>query len=235
MENNFKMYDGAKTVNCEIADDVTIGQDSFICNSILGRHVQINRRNIIDGVSIGRYSYTGANTILKSAVIGDFCSLSWNISATGNRHDYLKLSAHPFSQLASFGFVEENEEHEKRIIHIGNDVWIGANACIMPGVNVGDGAVIGAGAIVTKDVPSFAVVAGSPARVIKYRFSDEWIASLLQSKWWDWSEQLLKKHIGLFRNQVNERTIKMLLEISGGGYGVVPYSSHLPCITAIAA
>ena len=231
---NVKMYDGARAVNCAIGDNVTIGEDSFISNSRLERHVQINRRNIIDGVTIGQYSYTGANTTLKSATVGTFCSLSWNISATGNYHDCLKLTAHPIAQLVSFGFVDESEEHDKRIIHIGNDVWIGANACIMPGVTVGDGAVIGAGAIVTKDVPPFAVVAGNPAKVIKYRFSDEQITALLKVRWWDWSEKLFKKHIGLFKDQVNDKTIRILLVISGG-YRLVPFSHNLPCVTAIAA
>ena len=80
MEKNVKLYDGAKAVNCEINDEVVIGQDSFVSHSKLGYHVQINRRNIIEGVIIGRYSYTGANIILKTAEIGNFCSLSWNIS-----------------------------------------------------------------------------------------------------------------------------------------------------------
>ena len=214
--NNLKMYDGAKIVECEIDEDVTIGQDSFVTHSKLGCHVQINRRNIIDGVAIGRYSYTGANTILKTAEIENFCSLSWNISATGNRHDYLKLTAHPIAQLSSFGLVEENEPHEKRIIRIGSDVWIGANACIMPGVQIGDGAVIGAGAIVTKSVPPFAVVVGNPARIIKYRFSETQIDDLLRIRWWDWPEERLKENISLFKNQLNNESIRILLEISGG-------------------
>ena len=217
MGKNLKLYDGAKTIDCEIDDDVVIGQDSFVSHSKLGYHVQINRRNIIEGVTIGRYSYTGANTILKTAEIGNFCSLSWNISATGNRHDYLKLTAHPVSQLTSFGIVDENGPHEKRKIIIGNDVWIGANACIMPGVKIGDGAVIGAGAIVTKDIPPFAVAAGNPARIIKYRFSDEQISDLMAIKWWNWSDEKLRENIGLFKTQVDNEIIRKLLEISGGG------------------
>lgn len=204
MEKNLKLYDGAKTIDCEIDEEVVIGQNSFVSHSKISYHVQINRRNIIESVAIGRYSYTGANTILKAAEIGSFCSFSWNISATGNRHDYLRLTAHPVAQLTSFGIVDENEPHEKRIIKIGNDVWIGANACVMPGVKIGDGAVIGAGAIVTKDIPPFAVAVGNPARVIRYRFSDEQIADLMNIKWWDWSEEKLKKNVKLFKTQVDK-------------------------------
>lgn len=217
MEKNLKLYDGAKIIDCEIDDEVVIGQDSFVSHSKLGYHVQINRRNIIEGVSVGRFSYTGANTVLKTAEIGNFCSLSWNISATGNRHDYRKLTAHPVAQLSSFGIAEEDEPHENRKIVIGNDVWIGANACIMPGVKIGDGSVIGAGAIVTKDVPPFAVVAGNPARILKYRFSDAQITDLMDIKWWDWSEEKLRENIELFKIQIDNEIIRKLLEISGGG------------------
>lgn len=80
---------------------------------------------------------------------------------------------------------------------IGNDVWIGANAIILQGVTIGDGAIIAAGAVVTKDVPPYAIVGGVPAKVIKYRFSDEVILKLLQIKWWDkpeeWIIQKLEK------------------------------------------
>ena len=74
---------------------------------------------------------------------------------------------------------------------IGNDVWVGANAIIISGVKIGDGAVIGAGAVVTKDVPPYAIVGGVPAKIIKYRFPKDKIDALLKIKWWDWSDKLI--------------------------------------------
>ncbi|WP_318011557.1 CatB-related O-acetyltransferase [Mesorhizobium sp. CO1-1-9] len=75
---------------------------------------------------------------------------------------------------------------------IGNDVWIGLRAVIMPGITIGDGAIIGAGSIVTKDVAPYAIVAGNPARLLRYRFTDDQIASLLAIRWWDWNDDRLE-------------------------------------------
>ena len=83
-----------------------------------------------------------------------------------------------------YGFCELTAA--KGAVSIGNACWIGDNVIILPAVTVGDGAVIGAGSIVTKDVPPFAVVAGNPARLLKYRFSPGIIAQLLEIRWWDW-------------------------------------------------
>ncbi|MNI40841.1 Chloramphenicol acetyltransferase [compost metagenome] len=85
-------------------------------------------------------------------------------------------------------------------IVIGNDVWIGANAVILPGVTLGDGAVIGAGAVVTKDVPPYAIVGGVPAKVIRYRFTPEEIEVLLRIKWWEWEIEEIKSKAYLLKN-----------------------------------
>ena len=140
-----KFYEGAKAISCTLGENVILGQDTFVTDSTLGNGVQVNRRNIIEDARIGSHSYTGANTVIKVADIGKFCSISWNVSMTGNIHNYRRASAHPFTRLSSFGFVDKSEPLEKKRIHVGNDVWIGSNACILPGVEIGDGAVIGAG------------------------------------------------------------------------------------------
>lgn len=85
-------------------------------------------------------------------------------------------------------------------VRIGNDVWIGANAVILPGVTVGDGAVIAAGAVVTKDVKPYSIVGGVPAKLIKYRFEPWQIELLLKLKWWDWPLEKIKENITLFQN-----------------------------------
>ena len=83
---------------------------------------------------------------------------------------------------------------------IGNDVWIGKRAIIKAGVKIGDGAVVGAGAVVTKDVPPYAIVAGVPAKIIKYRFDEDTIAQLLKTKWWNLSDEELEKRAGNITN-----------------------------------
>lgn len=90
-------------------------------------------------------------------------------------------------------------------IHIGNDVWIGAKSTIMSGVKISDGSVVGACSVVTKDVPPYAIVAGNPAKVVKYRFTEDQIEKLLQIKWWDWAEQKIKdKAMLLWSEKIND-------------------------------
>jgi len=88
--------------------------------------------------------------------------------------------------VANFCFVPDAVN---RSIHIGSDVWIGARAIILPDVTIGDGAIIGAGAVVTRNIPPYAVAVGSPAKVVHYRFEPQIIAALLRIRWWDWPRQ----------------------------------------------
>ena len=86
-------------------------------------------------------------------------------------------------------------------MEVGNDVWIGMNVMIKGGVKISDGAIIGAGSIVTKDVPPFAIVVGSPAKILKYRFEADVIDKILSSKWWNLEDDVLQDKIDLFKNE----------------------------------
>ena len=115
--------------------------------------------------------------------IGRYCSVAQGVRCIPGNHPYLEVSTHPFFHRSEFGYVKNAEYSCKKLI-IGNDVWIGLNAIILPACkNIGDGAIIGGGAVVTKDVPPYAIVAGNPAQIIKYRFSKEEIELLEDSKW----------------------------------------------------
>lgn len=213
-----KIYDRVQTINCQLAHDIVIGSDSFLRDCSLGSFVQINRRNVLDGVVVGDGTYTGANTVLKKVSIGKYCSISWNVSATGNLHDYNCLASHPLAKLKSFGLAENNSALDFKTIHVGNDVWIGANVCILAGVTIGDGAVIGAGGVVTKDIPPYAVAVGNPAKVIKYRFNEEIISMLLDAKWWDLPRNIIKEHLNLFDKRMSIDIAKKLIELAKGNY-----------------
>lgn len=130
-------------------------------------------------------------------IIGSFCSIGSGAAFImagnqGHRHEW--ISTFPFffmSEVAAFegaanGYLPAGDTV------IGNDVWIGSEAIIMPGVKVGDGAVIGTRALVTKDVEPYAIVGGNPAKVIRKRFAEREIALLLEMRWWDWPEDRLK-------------------------------------------
>lgn len=96
-------------------------------------------------------------------------------------------------------------------IYIGNNVWCGDNVTILSGVTIGDGAVIGAGSIVTKDIPPFAVAVGSPARVVKYRFSRYVIEKLLNLSWWHWDKKTVEKNLDFFKAVINDKNIDNLI------------------------
>lgn len=122
-----------------------------------------------------------ANTIN----IGKYCSIARNVVFdSGFNHNTNFVSTYPFKSFTGLG---ESNVVCKGDINIGNDVWICENVLIMSGVNIGNGAVIGANSIVTKDIPSYSIVAGSPAKFIKNRFTEEQIYKLNKIAWWNWS------------------------------------------------
>jgi len=145
-------------------------------------------------VKVGRYSYMGKNTSAANARIGAFCSIASYCAIGGGAHPLDMISTSPvFCEGRNvFGrhFGNISVEINKPVV-IGNDVWIGEGVFIADGLTIGDGAVIGAHSVVTHDVPTYAVVAGAPARILRFRFSEEEIKKLLDIKWWDWPEEKL--------------------------------------------
>lgn len=144
------------------------------------------------------YHYSVNGDKLK---IGKFCSIACGAKFifTSANHSLKSLSTYPFPIFfEEWGLDVQNITSawdNKGDIIIGNDVWIGYEAVILSGVTIGDGAIIGTRAVVTKDVPPYTIVGGVPAKTIRKRFSDDTIAALLQISWWDWPEGKIKQHI----------------------------------------
>lgn len=140
------------------------------------------------GVRIGMYSYGVGQRLDRlppGTEIGRYCSIAEGVVILNGNHPLERKAMHPFFYNPKFKYVDNDLIHRTRL-SIGNDVWIGLNALILPAVAaIGDGAVIGAGSVVTKNVPSFAVVAGNPARMVKYRFSEATMRELAEEAWWD--------------------------------------------------
>ena len=166
---NVKAYWRSFVSASVLKNDVSIGDNSIIRNSLLEEKVEIGRRNTLENASIGVGTYTGEFCVIKHCIIGRYCSISWNVSIGGANHEICRLSSAPLHRIVECEF-EKYKSFEMEHISIGNDVWIGSGTIILRGVRIGDGAVIGAGSVVTHDVPPFAVVVGVPAKIIKYRF-----------------------------------------------------------------
>ena len=147
-------------------------------------------------------------------IIGKFCMIASGAKfiMNGGNHLTEAISAYPF---AIFGgdwqnAMERKSYPSKGDTIIGNDVWIGHNATIMPGVHIGDGAVIATNSTVTKDVEPYSVVGGNPAKLIRKRFSDEQIEILLQLKWWNWDIEKITESVQLLTGNNVEALCKML-------------------------
>lgn len=134
--------------------------------------------------------------------IGKYCSFASDVCIYSRNHPYWNPSTSPLFYNTNFiSGVSGQYQIPYKELEIGNDVWIGQYGIILPSVRrIGDGAVIGAGSIVTKDVPDYAIVAGNPAKVIKYRFDEETIEYLKEIKWWDWDLEFIKENISHFQS-----------------------------------
>lgn len=133
-------------------------------------------------------------------IIGKFCALATGIKfiMNGANHRISGFSTYPFNIFGN-GWEKVTPENDelpyKGDTIIGNDVWIGYESIIMPGVTIGDGAIIAAKSVVVKNVPPYSIVGGNPARIIKQRFSDQTIKALLEIAWWDWDIQKISAHL----------------------------------------
>ena len=164
-------------------------------NSVIDKTTKVNSGSCIINSVIGRYNNIGYDNELNNVEIGNFCSFSDHVFIGGDEHPLEWVSTSPvFESVKHSGpsrkFANFDVPKSRRTI-IGHDVWIAHGVCIKAGVKVGTGAAIGTGAVVTKDIPPYAIVAGVPAKIIRYRFDEETINGLLESKWWNLNEDQL--------------------------------------------
>lgn len=164
-----------------------------LSNQLFGTNYPLNSTNVLEDnvlldksvvlmshVKIGRWTYLRRDVFVDDYTeIGRYCSIANDVIIAASEHPITNFSTHPIS------YDVENYPGKETKTIIGNDVWLGTRAIIKKGVKIGDGAVVASGAIVTKDVPPYAVVAGVPTKIIKYRFDDEIIEKLLDLQWWN--------------------------------------------------
>tara|TARA_B100001175_G_C19370326_1_gene571427 strand:- start:269 stop:976 length:708 start_codon:yes stop_codon:yes gene_type:complete len=170
----------------------------------LNNNIAIYDNAIVKNCNIGCHTYIQKNSRIFNADIGNFCSIASNVSIAPGLHFRSGISTHPSFYLKNnpltMTFSDEDTFETFKKVTIGHDVWIGENAIIMDGITVGTGAIIAASSVVTKNVEPYAIVAGVPAKVLKFRFKDDQISGLLESEWWDLSNKWLKDNHKLMRN-----------------------------------
>lgn len=152
---------------------------------------------------IGKYSYIGNDSFVIDTDIGNFTSISTDCYIGGTSHPLEWVSTspvfHKWENIMKKNFAHHEFEIFKRTT-IGSDVWIGNRVMIKAGVKIADGAVIGMGAIVTKDIGPYEIWAGNPAKLIRKRFDDEVISELLNTAWWNWDDKKIAKYADDMKN-----------------------------------
>lgn len=166
-----------------------IAPTSIIDNSMLNEYVVVFDNVIVSNCNIGSHSYIQKNSRLFNSTIGNFCSIASNVSIAPGLHPTSGVSTHPSFFLKNtplvVTFADRDFFDSAKKVTIGHDVWIGENVIILDGITIGTGAIIAAGSVVTKDVEPYSIMGGVPAKIIKYRFSDDIILELLKSEWWN--------------------------------------------------
>ncbi|HRA92449.1 MAG: antibiotic acetyltransferase [Hyphomicrobiales bacterium] len=166
-------------------------------DATLGRFTEIKERVAFSDSQLGDYSYVERQAEVIYAKIGKFCCIAANARINALEHPLERVSQHKMTYRANEYFLgakldsEFRARRQGRLVETGNDVWIGHGAIIKPGVKIGHGAVVAAGAIVTRDVPAYAIVAGVPARFLRWRFEPKVSARIIALAWWDWEHDRL--------------------------------------------
>lgn len=164
-----------------------------MAKAVLEHPVSVQESHLERNTRVGRYTYfRRGSTLVQGCEVGRYCAIARDVEIGMQEHRTDWLNIHTFQYDHDFFRNVPGYNDHARVKRaplppaiVGNDVWIGAKAIIRRGVRVGDGAIIGAGSFVNKDVPPYAIVAGTPAKLIRFRFSPDVIERLLDVQWWD--------------------------------------------------
>lgn len=184
-----------------------------IKNSILDGNNFVGHFSHLHNCKIGQMTYIGSRCTLINTDVGGFCSIAGDVRVIAGEHpSHTWVSTHPafyspncptgvsFSDKNKFKEIKYADDENRRIVTIGNDVWIGFGVRLLNGVHIGDGAIVATGAVVTKDVEPYSIVGGVPAKKIGQRFSDEDISFLLNNKWWEKDLDWIRKNAASFED-----------------------------------
>lgn len=189
-----------------LSESPVVDPTALVRASTLGRFTEVGARTMLTETTMGDYSYIVQDGEVFASTIGKFCSIASHVRINPGNHPMHRASQAHFVYRASKYWPGEEDEaaffdwRRSTPVTIGHDVWIGHGAIILPGRNIGTGAVVAAGAMVTKDVAPYTIVAGNPARLIRRRFDETIAAGLMDLRWWDWDHERLRIALPDFRS-----------------------------------
>jgi phosphonate metabolism protein (transferase hexapeptide repeat family) len=189
----------------KLGDEPYLHDRVKLTDAKLGRFVELGEGTRIIESTLGDYSYTDRYADIAYASIGKFANIAAFSRINPSEHPYHRASLHHFMYRSSYYWENETDEtavfdwRRSRPVAIGHDSWIGHSAVVMKGVTIGNGAIVGSKSTVTKDVAPFAVVAGSPAQLIKWRHPQDVAEKLQALAWWDWSHEKIHAALPDFR------------------------------------
>lgn len=201
--------DHAEIARPKIAETV-IHETVRLREAKIGRRCEVLRDTRIEYATLGDYSYLGEDCEVADAVIGKFTAIANKVRIGAPNHPMERPAQHRFTYCPEYYEASATRDaaffadRRGAKVTIGNDCWIGHAAIILPGVTVGDGAVIAAGAVVSRDVAPYTIVGGVPARAIRRRFSEDIAARLARIAWWDWPDDALFARLNAFRSDAIE-------------------------------
>lgn len=189
----------------QLSIDPYIDPTAKVNQSRLGAYTEVGANTLVQESTLDDYSYIVENGNVIYSQIGKFCSIAAMVRINPGNHPIHWATQHHFAYRSQqYGMGENDVEvfasRKKRPVIIGHDVWIGHGAIIMPGVKISTGAVVGAGAVVTKDVPAYTIVVGTPAKVLRERFSIDIQEAMQRIQWWDWTHDQLQRALPDFRH-----------------------------------
>ena len=212
-ESFVKIWRNVRIQNSIIEKEASIGDNSIIVGCQIGERSVIGRGNIISHTEIGRGTSTQGNTTIRYCTVGRYDAIAWNVTIGAPNHEMHCIA------LAETDYIFPTEERRslpsfsEKKCRIGNDVWIAAGAHITRGVTISDGVIVAANAVVTKNVPPYAIVAGVPAKIIGYRFDKDIRDRLVSIKWWNLPQRVLDRARQCFDGDLTEEKLDKLESI----------------------
>jgi phosphonate metabolism protein (transferase hexapeptide repeat family) len=188
-----------------LSTEPLIDPSANVRGAALGVYCEVGARTVLLDVTMGDYSYVVNDSQITYTTIGKFCSIAAMTRINPGNHPMHRATQAHFTYRASAYFPGEPDEAEffawrkQHHVTIGHDVWIGHGAIVLPDRSIGTGAVVAAGAVVTKDVPDYTIVGGNPARPIRRRFPEDIAERLMRLAWWDWDHEALRVALPDFR------------------------------------